>query len=217
MRPLVIVTFCCALLALGLTLAPVFTGPPENPTSADDRSARITALEGRVDALRDQLVETKAKLQRLRARDEGADFEEIEEIVDGVIRDAVREELRETMRRFWEERRRGGGGGDRRRGPPDAEDLAENLDLDGDKAELVADAFRELGEGIRDIWRENRGGSREENVRLMRELEGEVKARLAEELTEEELARVEKLYERMRDGGRNRRRDRPPPDGAEEF
>ncbi len=87
--------------------------------------------------------------------------------------------------------------------------LRRRLGLDEDTAEKLAEACRKRSEGLRDIWRTNRGGKKDAKIKLMRELRKKSDEEIAKLLTPDQLKEFEKMQDEMRRprrGGRHRGR-----------
>jgi TolA-binding protein len=190
------------MLALVVAIVAMLSTPDAPP----DPSPQIRALD---EKLTDALVKIRdlkeASVQREDAeRDLAAQLSRMERRVADladrpraqVDQDAVREALRNEVRAQWDRFR-----GPDRGGPEnEADALQKAAGLTPEKAEKVLALRREVTEGIRNIWRENKGGDREGNMKLMNELRENVEKRIAELLTPEEREKVNALQHGHRGG-----------------
>lgn len=210
------------------------------PEGADDVRAELPALKKDLSGLKGQVAkassgsgEVSAQVQELRAelrklsvrtvRLERALAAAAERPAPGAavqaglgeerVREILREEMQAQMARFAGGRGAPGGGG--RQDTPTA--LRETVGLDEKKAEQVAQIYQKMSEDVRNIWRENRGGDRDKNVELMRELQKKTEGEIAKLLTAEEMEKYRQWQQsrsrRGRRGGRDRggRREEPAP------
>ena len=129
------------------------------------------------------------------------------------MREIAREEVRAQLARS-----RGGRGGETGRGAAGGRGgrdattaLRERVGLDEEKAEKVTLALRKMGEDIRDMWRENRGGGREQLRERMGKLREDSEKEIAKLLTPEEMKKYREWQTEIRQrwgGGRSGRRGR---------
>lgn len=179
-------------------------------------SARAAELSGRMTEL-ERAVADLGELSRAAVAEVPAgpvepaevDEERLRTLISEVAREEMRNGAREMMDRF-----RGGRGG---RGV-DADGLRERLGLEAEQAEKVAELSRKMSEEVRNIWRENRGGGRDQNRELMAELRRKTDEEVGKLLTPEQMERYKAMQDerdrRGRGGRRGGRRDRERP-GAE--
>ncbi len=223
---------------LALLLAPV--GCVATPEGVDGVRAELGALRKQLakvssspgDEVLAELEELRRRLEKVSGEIElldGAVARAADRPAAGAAREAglsearVREIVREMIRARLARSRGAGGqagtGGEAGRGARAgrggrgmiAGTLAERIGLDEEKAEKIALALRKMGEDMRDIWRENRGGGREQIRELMRELREKSEGEIAKLLTPEELEKFREWRTETRrrwGGGRSGRRGR---------
>jgi len=211
-----------SMLALVVAIVALLSTPEAPP----DRSQDVTALQAKLD-------ETLAAVASLKAsgsgslgavRDLSARVDKVEEKVVALadypapaaaaapvdremVRDLMREEMRAQMERMRD---------NMRRQPQDeATALKERAGLTPEKTEKVLALRKELSDGIRNIWRENKGGDREANMKLMNELRQNTEKQMAEFLTAEELAKVKETERGPRWGRGRGNRGGPPGRGRD--
>lgn len=166
-------------------------------SDSNEASMKLAKLSGRTAALEREVAAAPKRGAEEPAAPAEVDEEKQRELVGELVRDEMQRGMREMMERF-----RGGMAGRRGRGTtPEA--LREELGLDAEKAEQIAQLHQKMGEGIRNIWRENTGGDREKNVELMNELRRKIEEETAKLLTPEQLEKYKEMQERGR-GGRRR-------------
>ena len=182
------------LAALKTELADLNDGLAKTSSVAEETSMRLARLTSRSAAL-EREVSSLAE----RPAAEAVEAAEAAEIDDEKLREFVREEMERGVREMMERFRRDFGG--RRGRGVTAESLREGLGLEEDKAGRIVEMRNKMGEGIRDIWRENRGGDREKNVELMNELRRKTEGEIGMLLTPEQAEK----YRQMQDRGRGRR------------
>jgi hypothetical protein len=145
------------------------------------------------------------------------------------VKELVRAEMQEQMTQ-WRGRQRGGQGG--AGGAPVTPEeqktwLKDNVAIEGEKADAVIASMTELRDTIRVIWRENKGGSRDANVELMRAETEKADQKLVGVLSAEEMEKFKATREqflnpqRRRDGQGQQGQDgqqapQPPPAPAEQ-
>jgi hypothetical protein len=243
MKAVSLAGFVVAVLALSLAIA-VLVSMPEEP---DEVMAELDTLRSELDVLSGLVAEASsgtadvaAEIGKLNARvaelsaQTGRLAREIAAVAKeprapaaarlaepraAVDEEAVRELVRDELREQFERLRRRGPGQGRRTTP---EDLRGRVGLDEENAERVAEMLEREGERIRDIWRGNRGGGREENVELMREVQRETEAKIAEILTPDQMQKYREMREaghqgrgRGRGPGGHREHGRGRPEGGE--
>jgi hypothetical protein len=170
-------------------------------------SAREAELSGRVTEL-ERAVAEFGELGRAEAAEVPADQavpaevdeERLRELISEVAREEMRNGVREVMDRF-----RGGRGGP----GMDADGLREQLGLEAEQAEKVAEFGRRMNEEIRNIWQENRGGGRDQNRELMDELRQKTEEEIGKLLTPEQMERYRAMRDERGRRGWGRRRGRP--------
>lgn len=124
------------------------------------------------------------------------------------VKDLVQSELRQQMQQF---RNRGPGGQGGQNGPggnmPTTEEirtvLKDQVGVEGEKADQAIKMMEEFRTSVRDIWTNNKGGSRDQNVALMREAEKKAETDLATVLDEGQMAKLKTWRDQLaRRGGR---------------
>lgn len=240
MKELSVGALAAGLIALALALA-ALVGMPEAPKVRPDDLASVTS---KVESVEAQLKALEGKLTTIEARmksELGARSEETSRTLAELKRELGRldrglatisskpateggaapqagfdeTKIRELVR---QELQAAGGPGRPRPFDRDAL-LRERLGLDGEKAEKVAEILARAAQEMGQIWRENRGGDRDRNRQLMRELQAKTEEELAKVLSPEEMEKYrqmrEELEARVERFGRGRGRDRggeaPPP------
>ena len=132
------------------------------------------------------------------------------------------------MRAQFERMRAGRGGqqgGQQRGDAPDmsAAGIGKRIGLDEEKAAKLAQIYKKRSDGIGDIWRNNRGGTREKNIALMREAQKKNDEQVAGLLTAEQIKEFKKMQDEARRartrgrggrGGRGRRPTQRPQGGG---
>jgi len=231
MKAFSVAGIAAGLLALVLALAALVGMPEAAQVTREDLArvgdeakalqVRIKALEEKLDALDKRLSgelgarigetgrtlsDLKREVSRLdKALAEGTrpaagpEPAQAGALDEARVREIVRQELQAA--------------GPGRRGPMDpGQALRDRLGLDAEKAERVSAILARMGQEMGQIWRDNRGGDRDENRRLMREVQAKAEAELAKVLSPEEMEKYRQMQEEFerRFGGppRGRGRDR---------
>ncbi len=194
--------------------APQAPPPPANDAriiAAEDRAA---ALEKRVASLAADVARlTAAKAEAPVAASSGAPAVAGDAAGDDHIKAVVQAELQaqmQKMRAQW-----GGGGGQGGPPPIDANAIKQQLGVDDTKAEQLSKLANDLRATTRDIFRQNKGGDRDGNMKLMAEERTKAEAKAAEILSPEEMTKLKALLDQQRGpGGRRGGPQDPPPPGA---
>lgn len=144
------------------------------------------------------------------------------------VREAVREELKAQVEKlrgqfgafaggagagFGGNRATPGGQGNAGAGTDMAASLREKAGLDEAKAKEISEMLAKTREEVRNLYRDNQGGGREQNQAKMQELQKKGEEELAKLLTPEQLAKVKELIQQGRNrGGRDQNRGGQDPD-----
>jgi outer membrane murein-binding lipoprotein Lpp len=217
MKILSIIGLVLAAIALAVS---VKTNCKKPDTSASD--AKIKELTAQVNELEAVIEDQATDIDELNIEIAAIESTMQPSVPIDQVKDLVRTEMQEQMTQ-WRGRQRGGQGGQAgAAGVPTTPEeqkawLKDNAGIEGEKAETVIASMTELRDTIRGIWRDNKGGSRDANVELMR-LETEkadqklVGVLSAEELTKLKAARDQLLNpQRRREGQGQDGQPVPPP------
>ena len=232
MKQLPVAGVVAGILALFLSSAALFSSPgggEELGQRLASLNESVSALKGRIDSLEADVASITAKsgdaskaVTDLSARVAGAEAgvarvgRSLEGLPDapaaggaGVdpdkLREAVQAEIRAAFDRFRQQA--GGRGGDRR---DPAQSLREDVGLTEDVTAKVTDIRQKMRDEIGRIWRENRGGDRDANRKLMEEMFRKTEGEIAKVLTPEQMEKYRAWNEEQR---RNRGRGRGPGGG----
>lgn len=205
MRVLSIVAIILSLAAIGVSAKSLMQKPDMSATNA-----AISDLTAKVQALAKQLDDQAADVDELNVEIGALERGQKPSIPVDQIKETVRQEMQQQFAQF---RNRGGQGGPAGQGPnanmsPEQQKtmLKDQVGIEGEKADAVVKEMGALRESIRGIWRENKGGSRDANVELMRAETEKSDQKLAALLTPEELGKVKTMREQMMANfGRGRR------------
>lgn len=170
---------------------------------------RIAELRSKVSVLSGQTARLDRTVGELAKRPAAAAAGEVK-IDQEMVGRLMREEFRAVIERMRQAR---GGGG---RPDMSAKGLRESIGLSEEKADKLAKLYKERNDAIGKIWRENRGGGREKNIALMREVQKKNEAAVAELLTPEQVKKYQDMRNRGRRGGRRPTTPQPRPAGRNE-
>ena len=178
------------------------------PSGADETSGRLEHLRSKLVRLSERTAKLEGAVAEAETRPvaAGAAVKIDEEMVGRIMREETRtrmDRMRQTMR-------------DRMRRETSPERFQERLGLNKEKAAKLSELYRARTDSIGKIWRENRGGNREKNIALMREVQKKNDAATAELLTPEELKKYQEIRNSMRRGMRRRRPSRPAAERREQ-
>jgi phage shock protein A len=190
-----------AVLALIVAVASLLSAPTEvaaqRVTPAPDArlTNEVTALQDSLKSCETSLGSTRQELAKIATRLAALEARTTEanetvakpEIDTDMVRALLREEIQAQMDRFR------GPGGDPRQQARGPEAIAERLGVDQETADKIAAIQQSVTEQVRDIWRENKGGDRDGNMRLMNEVREKVEAEIATLLTPEQMEMLRQM------------------------
>lgn len=188
------------------------------PSGADETSGRLEHLRSKLVAASERTAKLERAVAEAEARPAAAGA--AVKIDEATVARLVERETRSRFDRGREAMR------DRIRQETSPERFQERLGISKEKATKLSELYRGRIDSIGKIWRENRGGNREKNIALMREVMTKSDAEVAELLTPEELKKYKEARDRMRRGMRgrrptnrteNRRREQPAGGGTPVF
>jgi hypothetical protein len=222
------------ILALSLSSAALVsrTGGEDLGPRLEALGTSVSALEGRIDSLRGEVADAamsggaSEELAALNARIGraesgvarlGRSLAEIPKVAEAPargaeidtdkLREIARAEIKATFDRFRERGMAGRGGDQADRRDP-TQSLREDVGLTEKVAANVNGIRRKMGEEIGGIWRENRGGDRDANRKLMEGVFKKTEGEIAKVLTPEQMGKYRTWNEAQR---RNRGHGRRPP------
>ena len=190
------------LATAGKELVTLKGGIAKLSSGPDETLARVQELRSKVS----ELSQRTARLDRAvaeAAQRPAAGLPTQVKVDEEMVGRLLREEIRSRFAQM-----RGPAAG---QGRPDmsAKGLREGLGVSEEKAAKLAKVYKERTDSIGKIWRENRGGARDKNIALMREVQKKNDAAVAELLTPEEIKKYQEMRNRGRRGPQGRRPTRP--------
>jgi len=179
---------------------------PGGEKPLDELSVRVMALKSEQSKTKDTLEELTTKVQELSEQIKKMEGQPVATatgqttvaaVDDEKIRGIVRQEIQAQMAR---------GFGRQREDARTA--LKTRVGLDDAKTEQVAQIVDKLSGDIRDVWQNNRGGDRDQNIAQMQELQKAADEQVAGILTPDEMEKYNQWQVEQRNrGGRSRRGD----------